>query len=90
VKVRLETGRHNQIRLHFAHVGHPLVGERKYAIGRLARVRHGRVLLHASSLAFTPAHLRHVLRITAPLPEDFSRTLEEVAAAPPARGQHRS
>jgi RluA family pseudouridine synthase len=85
MKVKLETGRHNQIRLHFSHVGYPLVGERKYSIGRLARVRHGRVLLHASSLAFTPSHLRHVLRITAPLPADFSRVLETLEASAATR-----
>jgi 23S rRNA pseudouridine1911/1915/1917 synthase len=83
MKIKLETGRHNQIRLHFAHAGFPLVGERKYAIGRQARVRHGRVLLHASTLAFTPPHLHHVLRVTAPLPADFARVLEALEAGAP-------
>ena len=89
MKIKLETGRHNQIRLHFAHAGWPLVGERKYAIGKQARVHHRRVLLHASTLAFTPPHLHHVLRITAPLPPDFERALEEIAAAASPRDPRR-
>ncbi|MFO0982672.1 MAG: RluA family pseudouridine synthase [Planctomycetota bacterium] len=89
LSVEIDTGRHNQIRLHFAHIGHPLVGERKYAIGKAARATHNRVLLHAFKLGFQPPHLSHVLCITAPPPADFDAVTErlqrEVVAAPPPR-----
>ena len=63
VRIEIETGRHNQVRLHFAHSGHPLIGERKYARGAAFPIKHGRVLLHAREVAFQPPHLKHVLRI---------------------------
>ena len=77
-----ETGRHNQIRLHFARIGHPLVGERKFAVGRDAVLRHKRVLLHAESLEFRPPHLEREIRIVAPLPEDFLNALGKSREAP--------
>jgi RluA family pseudouridine synthase len=79
LRVEIETGRHNQIRLHFAHKGHPLIGERKYARGSDFIVRHGRVLLHSASIAFQPPHLSHVLKIAAPLAEDFEEALVRIA-----------
>lgn len=66
-----ETGRHNQIRIHFAHIGHPLVGERKYARGSEALVRHKRAALHAARLTFTPPWSTDPLHIQAPLPVDL-------------------
>lgn len=78
LRLRPETGRHNQIRLHMAHIGHPLVGERKFARGRDAIVKHRRVLLHAATLSFHPSHLEHALRIRCPLPDDFERVLTDL------------
>lgn len=80
LRVEIETGRHNQIRLHFAHKGHPLIGERKYARGSAAKIRHNRVLLHSYQLSFQPPHLDHVLRITSPLPADFEKVVAECSA----------
>ncbi len=70
-----ETGRHNQIRLHLAHIGKPIVGERKFAIGRTAGLKHKRVLLHATSLKLQPPHLDHHLRIRSKRPPDFEEFL---------------
>ncbi len=78
VRLTPETGRHNQIRLHLAHIGRPLVGERKFAVARTAVLRHRRVLLHATSLRLQPAHLDHRLRIKSKLPNDFEEFLTEV------------
>ncbi|MCA9321404.1 MAG: RluA family pseudouridine synthase [Planctomycetes bacterium] len=80
-----ETGRHNQIRLHFAHLGLPIVGERKFARGRDSAFKARRVLLHAESLSFTPPHLDHRLRVKAPLPEDFEAALAQIEADPALR-----
>ncbi|HZL99554.1 MAG TPA: RluA family pseudouridine synthase [Planctomycetota bacterium] len=67
------TGRHNQIRVHFAHIGHPLLGDRKY--GR-RRAGPGRVLLHAGRLALRHPVTGAELDVRAPPPEDFARACE--------------
>ncbi|MFT7618653.1 MAG: RluA family pseudouridine synthase [Planctomycetota bacterium] len=81
LRLHPETGRHNQIRLHLAHIGRPIVGERKFAIGRAAVHRHKRVLLHATCLKVKPSHLSHPLRIKSRLPEDFQNFLNEIESS---------
>ena len=49
VEVEPLTGRTNQIRIHFSKIGHPLVGERKYAFARDYDVKFKRTALHAKS-----------------------------------------
>lgn len=76
------TGRHNQIRIHCAHAGHPLVGERKYAFGRDATVRHKRAALHAAGLTFVSPWTHRVLELEAPLPDDLERLLATLRTGP--------
>ena len=78
VGIDLDTGRHNQIRLHFAHIGHPLVGERKYAYGRDAIVRHKRTALHAESLTFTSLISGDRIKVQAPLSKDLLNLLDKL------------
>ncbi|MDI3260519.1 MAG: 23S rRNA pseudouridine(1911/1915/1917) synthase RluD [Sinobacteraceae bacterium] len=87
LRVQLETGRTHQIRVHLAHLRHPLVGDPLYGgrvvrgIGMAEELRDAlkafpRQALHARALAFVhPAHGRE-LRFEAPLPEDFRQLLE--------------
>lgn len=89
LELELLTGRHNQARLHLAHVGHPLVGERKYALGREAVVRHKRAALHAFRLVFTPPGGSAELAFEAPLPVDLQNLLEKLRAMPPDSGPRR-
>lgn len=83
LEIDLVTGRYNQIRLHFAHAGHPLVGERKYARGRESaeRMPSRRVALHAWRVGFTHPITGERLEIEAPLPEDLRELLERAARA---------
>lgn len=72
VEVRLETGKKNQIRVHFAEAGHPVIGDRIYGepsdpIGRLG--------LHAKELGFRHPRTGRELRFEAPLPDSFKRLL---------------
>ena len=72
----LVTGRTHQARVHLAHVGMPIVGDRRYgdfaANRRAAAAGWRRMFLHAHSLRFLdPAGAP--VRVSAPLPEDFSR-----------------
>lgn len=53
VKIDLKTGRHHQIRAQFAHLGHPLVGDKKY--GAKTPYREGEIALCATSISFKTA-----------------------------------
>ena len=79
VEITLLTGRTHQIRVHFAHIGHPVVGDPVY--GR-RRETWGmpRQALHAARLAFAHPRSREPIEVEAPLPPDMARTLEVLSA----------
>lgn len=81
VEVELLTGRYNQIRLHFAHAGHPLVGERKYARGKDAPLKCRRVALHATRLVFAHPWTGETWDVSAPLPADLEGARARAAEA---------
>jgi 23S rRNA pseudouridine1911/1915/1917 synthase len=74
VKVRLETGRRNQIRVHFAEAGHPVLGDPRYRpdLSGHPRWRAKRLALHAAILAFAHPVTGKPLKFESPLPEEFS------------------
>ncbi len=78
VEVHPETGRTHQIRVHFASLGHPILGDRVYG-GRKAvldAVPADRQMLHAERLGFIhPDHQAYV-EFSAPLPDDMQRAVE--------------
>ncbi len=73
VEVNPQTGRTHQIRVHFASVGHPVVGDRLYGPKRQPDWAT-RLMLHALSLEFI-AHEGAALRIEAGLPEEFDHLI---------------
>ena len=72
VEVRLETGRTHQIRVHFSHLGHPLLGDTLYHEGSDLINRQA---LHAFKLCFRLPRAGEYQCFEAPLPEDFKRVL---------------
>lgn len=82
VEVSLHTGRTHQIRVHFKHLGHPLVGDTVYGkrqITRLAEltgVTPPRIMLHAFRLGFVHPRSRERQLFQAPIPTDFHQTWE--------------
>lgn len=83
-KVRIITGRTHQIRVHFAASGHPVLGDKIY--GRKTAVKYGqktihfnRQMLHACSLKFRHPADNRLLELTAPLPEDMEKAIEELS-----------
>lgn len=81
VRVWLETGRRNQIRVHFAEVGHPVLGDPRYApeLARHPRWRVRRLALHAAVLGFDHPISGRTLRFDAPLPEEMRALLSSPA-----------
>ena len=74
-RVRLETGRTHQIRVHLAAIGHPVVGDAQYA-GSRRPITPGRPFLHASHLAFQHPTTGVVVAFDSPLPADLSAMLD--------------
>ena len=70
VHLTLETGRTHQIRVHMAHLGHPLLGDDLYGG---TRERIARQALHACRLSFTHPMTGQAICIEAPLPADMQR-----------------
>lgn len=79
VEIELVTGRYNQIRVHFAHHGHALVGDRKYGRGKDDPFRFGRVALHAARLSFAHPLREAQVRVEAPWPADLCSLAREAA-----------
>jgi 23S rRNA pseudouridine1911/1915/1917 synthase len=71
VELGLETGRTHQIRVHLAHIGHPVIGDQTYGGRREHRARAERQMLHAWRLGFRHPRTGAWLEFTAPVPEDF-------------------
>jgi len=76
VQVRIETGRTHQIRVHMAHLRHPVLGDRLYARKQAADpVWPARQMLHADSLSITHPATRERMTFIAPLPPDMAEVL---------------
>lgn len=75
VEVVPVTGRTNQIRIHFAQIGHPLLGERKYAFGRDFHLRFKRTALHALELGWHHPRSNKLIECQAPWPKDMAEAV---------------
>jgi 23S rRNA pseudouridine1911/1915/1917 synthase len=81
-RVRLETGRTHQIRVHFAALGHPVAGDATY--GRRPRPEGlSRHFLHAAALRFPHPEGGHELHLTSPLPAELAAFLERLGLPQP-------
>ena len=74
VELNLETGRTNQIRVHMASMGHPVVGDRKYGHGNESSPID-RLCLHARVLEFIHPMTEKKVRFEAPMPKEFTRVV---------------
>jgi len=77
LRVRLQTGRTHQIRVHMQAIGHPVCGDREYGHSDL----HGleRQFLHAARLAFTHPITGDGIDLVSPLPADLAAALQQAA-----------
>lgn len=87
IRCRLETGRTHQIRVHMAHINHPLLGDEVYGSGFRTSVKKlgpkaqdalnqlKRQALHATTLGFDHPVTGKPLRFESPAPDDFANLL---------------
>ncbi|MCR4337473.1 MAG: RNA pseudouridine synthase [Candidatus Omnitrophica bacterium] len=73
VDVWPKTGRTNQIRIHFAHIGNPLLGERVYAFRKDFTVDFKRLALHASEIVFEHPVYHKKISVKSELPNDMKQ-----------------
>jgi 23S rRNA pseudouridine1911/1915/1917 synthase len=76
VECRLETGRTHQIRVHFQHLRHPLVGDETYRRGTRHGIAFPRQALHAIELTLVHPTTGKPVSWSAPLPRDMKRLIE--------------
>jgi len=88
LEVEPRTGRTHQIRVHFASVGHPIVGDTLYGAPRYVQLGSretptlSRNFLHASRLEFRQPRREELLRLHSPLPDELERFLRVLNAEP--------
>ena len=78
LRVRLQTGRTHQIRVHLLAIGHPVCGDPDYGTTGLYGLR--RQFLHAARLAFAHPAGGADVDVTSPLPEDLAAALAAAGA----------
>ncbi len=88
VEIRLPTGRTHQIRVHAAHLGHPVAGDAKYGDSEFNRQLRSlglnRLFLHAAAIAFRLSPQDVPTRASAPLPDELRDLLRRLEISPPA------
>lgn len=80
VEANPETGRMHQLRKHFAHINHPIIGDRPHGCNKqnklfLEKWNMGKMLLHAKELSFQHPITNEAINIVAPLSNEFQRML---------------
>jgi len=80
VEARPETGRMHQLRKHFSHIFHPIIGDRTHGCNKQNKLFKERwemetMLLHASQLSFTHPVTSEIITVNAPLQPEFLRAM---------------
>ncbi len=84
LEVEIKTGRTHQIRVHMAHIGHPVLGDRVYGGDRASRLGDAiaRQMLHAESLSLLHPDTGHPMTFTTPPPQDMAEVMERLKMQP--------
>ncbi len=79
LQCRLETGRTHQIRVHMAHIGHPIAGDPVYGIKK-PELGLTSQCLHAKELRFLHPRTDELVTVTCDLPDEFQKALQKLEA----------
>jgi 23S rRNA pseudouridine1911/1915/1917 synthase len=85
IEARLGTGRTHQIRVHFASIGHPVLGDRTYGkkveveAKAKKKILFSRQMLHAELLGFTHPATDKYLEFSSPVPEDMAERINDLS-----------
>lgn len=77
LRLRLETGRTHQIRVHMAYLGHPVAGDPVYGPKKVIKELNGQCL-HAGLIGFVHPKTGEYMEITSELPEYFTSFLRKI------------
>ena len=77
IRCKLETGRTHQIRVHMAHIGHPILGDTVYG-HKAKELGMDTQCLHAGTLCFAHPRDGRSIMVFAPLPDYFQKVLEKL------------
>ncbi len=81
IKLKLETGRTHQIRVHMSYIGHPVVGDEVYANPKNNPFKFLKgQCLHAKTIGFIHPTAKEYMEFTSPLPEYFQKILNKLSA----------
>lgn len=84
IEARLATGRTHQIRVHFASIGHPVLGDRVYGKKCEIKIKEGkkiffqRQMLHAEMLGFIHPATQKYMEFSSPIPNDMIEKIQEL------------
>ncbi len=84
IEARLGTGRTHQIRVHFAAIGNPVLGDATYGKKTSVETRAGKMtiprqMLHAETLGFTHPHTGEFMEFTSPMPDDIKECIRKLS-----------
>lgn len=77
LKIKIDTGRTHQIRVHMAQIGHPVVGDMVYSNGNNPFGVEGQ-MLHSKSIEFKHPITNKIMKIEAELPQYFDKILRDL------------
>lgn len=80
LRVQIQTGRTHQIRVHMAHIKHPVIGDKLYGRAHAGGIQADRQMLHAEKLTLAHPDTGERMHFSAPLPEDMKVLLEALRA----------
>jgi 23S rRNA pseudouridine1911/1915/1917 synthase len=84
IEARLGTGRTHQIRVHFAAIGHPVLGDTTYGNKTHVEIKTGKIviprqMLHAETLGFTHPNTGEFIEFSSPVPDDMKECIRKLS-----------